>query len=140
MARGDLVGHRFPGASVSLPTHVAWLWADCVGGDPRASLAHPSAAYLLGLRGTGLGVDELLELFGSGPEAGPLLGGCGFSFHRPLLAARSYRGEGEVVAVESKRGRRAGAFDLVTFEVALHDRDEASIDCSYTWVIPRGRA
>jgi hypothetical protein len=135
---GDLVGHRFPGATVTLPAHVSWLWAECVGAEPDRATAHPSVAYLLGLRGTGHTVDELLALFGSGPQEGPLLGECGFDFRRPLVPGRSYEAGGGVVAVERKRGGRSGAFDLITFEVSLSEGGRECVGCSFTWVIPRG--
>lgn len=131
-----LVGHRFPGATVALPESVARSWAECVLGAP-VSGAHPSAAYLLGLQGTGLRVEEILELFGSSPGEGPLLAGCAFTFSRPLEAARSYAASAGVVAVERKRGRRAATFDLISFEVSLGDDDGECVRCSFTWAIPR---
>lgn len=134
-----LVGHRFPGAVVSVPEHFSWLWSDAVGARPRPAGAHPSIAYPLGLRGTGLRIDEILAIVGAGRDDGVLLGECGFELHRPLRPEVAYEGSGGIVAVERKRGARAGTFDLVTFEVHLREGsgDEA-VRCSYTWVVPRG--
>ena len=135
-----LVGHRFPGAVVSVPEHFSWLWTDCVGAVPGVGDAHPSIVYPLGLRGTGLRIDEILAICGAGRDDGVLLGECGFELRGPLRPEVAYRGSGGIVAVERKRGARAGDFDLVRFEVVLRGlSDDVEIArCSYTWVVPRG--
>jgi hypothetical protein len=132
-----LVGHRFPGAEVEIPPHFSWLWTDCVGAEPDLTRAHPSLAYLFGIRGSGLEVDDLLSLMGSRPDKGPLLGEFGFSFERPMLPGHAYRGQGQIVAVDRKQGGKVGTFDLVSFEVSLADDDGEAAMCTYTWVIPR---
>lgn len=139
MERFDhLVGHRFPGAVVSVPEHFSWLWTDCVGGTPRRGTAHPSVAYLLGLRGTGLRIDQIFTIVGADRDDGVLLGECGFELPGPLRPGVEYDGSGGIVAVERKRGERAGTFDLVTFEVTLREGTEPEpARCSYTWVVPR---
>ena len=71
---GHLVGHRFPGARVALAKHEAWLWADAVGSSPDDRRAHPSVAYLIGLRGTGMQVKDVFELLGARADDGVLLG------------------------------------------------------------------
>jgi hypothetical protein len=134
---GHLVGHRFPGALVSVPEHFSWLWTDCIGVVPKAGEAHPSIVYLLGLRGTGLTIDQILAIVGAGREDGVLVGECGFELRRALRPGVEYEGRGGIVAVERKRGARAGAFDLVTFEVALREGPIETAHCSFTWVVPR---
>jgi hypothetical protein len=136
---GHLVGHRFPGAVVSVPEHFSWLWTDCVGARPKVGEAHPSIAYLLGLRGTGLRIDEIFTIVGAGRDDDVLLGECGFELRGRLRPEVPYEGSGGIVSVERKHGTRTGVFDLVGFEVLLLEapRDEVA-RCSFTWVVPRG--
>jgi hypothetical protein len=134
-----LVGHRFPGAVVSVPEHFSWLWTDCVGAAPTVGEAHPSVAYLLGLRGTGLRIDEIMALVGATPADDVLLGECGFELRGLLRPDVPYEGSGGILGVERKHGARTGDFDLVSFEVLLRERPgEEVARCSFTWIVPRG--
>ena len=133
-----LIGHRLPGADVTLPPHVAWLWADAVGAEPASEVAHPSVAYLVAMQGSGMRVSELLELMGASPEDGPLLGETEIRLDAVLRPGETYSCAGGIVAVERKRGSRAGVFDLVRFEVEVAGSDgQAVAVCSYTWILPK---
>ena len=141
-AYAHLVGHRFPGARVTLPPYAAWLWADAVGAAPDAALAHPSMAHLVGLRGTGMTIAEILALLDATADDGVLLGETDFAFAAPLVPGATYDCDGEIVSVRRKRGARAGVFDLLTFTVRIREPggDPPVATCSFTMVFPRREA
>jgi|tagenome__1003787_1003787.scaffolds.fasta_scaffold18878135_2 hypothetical protein len=136
---GHLVGHRFPGARITLPEYVSWLWADAVGGTPDREVAHPSVAYLVAMQGTGVRVRDIIELMGATPEDGVLLGENEIALAGTLTPGASYDCDGEVIAIERKQGARAGVFDKFTFQVRVREPGggEAVATCTYTWIFPR---
>lgn len=68
-----------------------------------------------------------------------LLGETDFRFARPLSPGGTYDCDGEVVAVERKRGARAGVFDRLTFAVRMREADGGPdvATLSFTMVFPR---
>jgi hypothetical protein len=122
-----------------LPAYVSWLWADAVGARPDGGVAHPSVAYLVAMRGTGLRVQEIFELMDATAADGVLLGETQLDLAGTLTPGASYECQGEIVAVERKRGARAGVFDRLTFTVSVREDGGAApvATCSYVWVFPR---
>ncbi len=151
-----LEGHRFPGGDYHLPAHEAWLWADAVGGDPRAEVAHPALAYMIGLHGGGASVQDIFDLLEADADSGVLFGEIELDLAAPIVAGRDYRVEGEVLSVERKEGRRAGMFDRVTFQHRIHLVGEGEgahgvgdsrggvgeqiAAVTHTWIFPRAAA
>ena len=133
------MGHRFPGARVTLPAYVAWLWADALGAEPDPEVAHPSLAYLVALEGTGVSVREILELMGSSPDGGALLGELALECRAPLVPGTTYECDGRIVAATRKQGARSGVFDRFDFTVSIREEPAAPPlgSCTFTWIVPR---
>lgn len=134
-----VVGHRFPGGTVTTETHRTWLWADAVLAHQDHQHVHPSYLFLMALHGTGADVNEILALVDFRPEEGALAGAYGFEFKAPLRHDVEYRVEGEITAIERKRGKRMGLFDRLTFEISVIDpeSDAVAVTHSTVWMLPR---
>jgi hypothetical protein len=114
-----LVGHRFPGGTVTVPGWLDLLWRDAVLADPPGDVVHPGLAYLAAVQGAGVTFQDIFDLAGATAESGPMFGEQTLMFEAPLRVDTEYAVEGEITDVIRKRGRRAGAFDLLTFELRL---------------------
>jgi hypothetical protein len=44
-----------------------------------------------------------------------------FEFHGPLEIEKEYEVDGGIVDVQRKKGRRAGVFDIATFELRMRE-------------------
>jgi hypothetical protein len=132
-----LIGHRFPGGTVSTASHLTWLWADAAHAHQDAELVHPSYMFLIGLRGTGISTREILALLDFKPEEGALAGGYTLEFHSPLRQDIDYRVDGEITDIVRKHGKRMGPFDRFTFVISVRDGDELVATITTTWMIPR---
>lgn len=133
-----LCGHRFPEKLVTLGEHTAALWADVVLADAGPDRAHPSLGYVLAMRGC-VSIEEIFELLETDAQSGVLFGECALEFDHPLVPGTCYTLDGEILSVERKVGRRAGAFDRLTFAVRIRERDTGRPVCTNTntWMIPR---
>jgi hypothetical protein len=109
---------------------------------PDRAAAHPSVGYLLGLRGAGVTIEELFAWMDADADSGVMFGECELSFERALSPGAAYAVEGEIIAVERKVGRRAGAFDVLTFRLTLREDAGGAEVCASTntWVFPRKEA
>jgi hypothetical protein len=134
-----IVGHRFPGGTVTTHSHLTWLWADAVLAKQDPELVHPSYVFLMALQGTGADVYEILGMVDFAPEDGALAGAYEFEFNAPLRPDVTYRVEGQITAIERKRGKRMGLLDRLTFVVSVidPDSDEVAITNTTVWMIPR---
>lgn len=136
-----LIGHRFPGGRVTIPGWVDWLWRDAVLADPRAQGVHPGLAYLSAVQGSGVTFQDIFDLAEAAAESGPMFGGQTLTFDAPLETGTEYTVEGEVTDVVRKHGRRAGTFDLLTFELRLRDPSGALVATNVnTFIFPRAPA
>ena len=135
----DLVGHRFPAGTYKLPEYVCWLWSDAAQ-LPPAYEAHPGLAHLIASNGLGVSVNEILELMGATTDDGVMFGEFGVEYHGTLRAGATYECDAEVTDVERKRGRRAGVFDKLSFEVTIREQgcDAPVAVCRNAWIFPRG--
>ena len=133
-----LVGHRFPGGSVTIPGWLDWLWRDAVLAEPRAEAVHPGLAYLAAVQGSGVTFQDIFDLADVTADSGPMFGEQTLTFDGPLRIDTEYAVEGEITGVVRKSGRRAGAFDLLTFELRLRDPEgELVVTNVNTFVFPR---
>jgi hypothetical protein len=134
----DLVGHRFPAGTYRLPEYVCWLWSDAAHLPPVYD-AHPGLAHLVASNGLGVNVNDILELMGTTIDDGVTFGEFGVEYHGTLRAGVTYECDGEVTGVERKRGRRAGVFDRLSFEVTIRERgcDAPVAVCRNVWILPR---
>jgi hypothetical protein len=133
-----LIGHRFPGGRYRLASYVSWLWADAVEATPNRAFAHPGIAYMVGLHGGGASITEIMDLLDADADSGVMFGEIELEFAGPLRPEQEYDVEGEVLAVERKRGRRAGVFDRVTFAHRISEIAGPRVaQVTHTWIFPR---
>lgn len=135
-----LIGHRFPGGTTSVPAWMNHLWGDAVlASEDPAPYVHPMLVYYAAVQGSGIEFQDIFDLMDASEESGIMVGEQRFEFTAPLEIDHSYRVEGGIVDVVRKSGRRAGTFDIATFELALIDpASEATVAVSTTsFVFPR---
>lgn len=134
-----LEGHRFPGGTYTLPEYLAWLWADVVGGEPGADVAHPGLAYFAAIQGCGVSIQEIFDLMEADAASGVVFGEEILELSRPLRPGATYEVQGEITEVVRKSGKRAGVFDRLSFAISL--KGEASGEPVATstsiWIFPR---
>jgi len=134
-----LIGHRFPGGRVTIPDWLAWLWRDAVLAQDAAPGVHPGLAYLAAVQGSGVTFQDIFDLAGATAESGPMFGEQTLTFAAPLQVGTEYRVEGEITDVVRKHGRRAGTFDMLTFELRLLGADGSLVATNVnTFIFPRG--
>lgn len=137
--RSHLVGHRFPGGRVRVEDWFDALWCHATLSERRPPLAHPGLAYVACLEGSGTSIQGLFDLVGADADSGAMFGEQRLEFRGPLRIGVDYEVEGEVVSIERKQGRRAGAFDLFTFVWRLREPGarEPLVVNTNTFVFPR---
>ena len=119
----SLPGRTFPGGSFLISGPEDDRMRDVVGAPPRqADVAHPIWLFAAPQRALGITIDEFFAWCGSSSAEGPMLGETRLTMPRPLRVGRNYAVSGRIVAVQRKEGRRAGTFDIVTFELQLAER------------------
>ena len=133
----DLVGRPFPGGRYTVASWRAWLTADAVGDDPWDEHPHPVLAWMASVGGMGLTWDELFAWFGAAAADGPMFGEHRTTVHTGLRRDATYDVTGRIVSVDRKTGRRAGTFDVVGYELDLHEGDEHVATCWNSIVFPR---
>lgn len=122
--RGRLVGREIGGGPVSVPPHEriighrALAWTEAEGQE-----LHPVWATLLGLRGMDLSFDELFELAEASAEDGIYFGEAGVELRQELEASTTYKVSGLITDIVRRRGKTAGTFDALTFELHLKNAD-----------------
>ena len=133
-----LVGHRFPGGTVTVPGWVDLLWRDAVLADPPGDAVHPGLAYLAAVQGSGVTFQDIFDLAEATAESGPMFGEQTLTFEAPLRVDTEYAVEGEITGVVRKHGKRAGTFDMLTFELRLCDPSGALVATNVnTFIFPR---
>lgn len=133
------VGRRFPGGEFVIEPWRAWLVADVVLDEPGGTVAHPLFVWMAATGAMGLSWDELFAWFGSTAADGPMFGEHETSIHRPLVVGGTYEVSGGIISAARKTGRTAGVFDLVGYELELHDKADG-VQVATCWnsiVFPR---
>jgi hypothetical protein len=145
----SLPGRAFPGGSFLITAQEDATMRDVVGAPPRTGdvdVAHPIWMFAGPQRAMGITIDDLFGWCGSSAADGPMLGETQLMMPGPLLTGRRYAVAGGIVAATRKQGRRAGVFDIVTFELNLAGGDTAGPDpagsitgwqCRTSFVFPR---
>lgn len=140
----DRVGREFPGGEYTLAPWRTWLVADTLLDDPWEEVPHPVLAWMAGVGGSGMTWDDLFAWFDATADDGPMFGEHETVLHRPLEQGATYRVSGRIVSVDHKVGRRAGAMDVVGYELDLHlpgaDGDVHVARCYNSIVFPRRSA
>lgn len=123
----SVVGRRFPGGIYTVEPWRAWLLADAALAEPPSlvgatpQVAHPLFAWMAAIGAMGITFDELFAWFGSSAADGPLFGEQETTLHRPISVGTTCRVAGGISSAERKAGRRIGTFDVVGYELDVHD-------------------
>jgi hypothetical protein len=145
----SLPGRAFPGGSFLITAQEDATMRDVVGAAPRAgNVAHPIWMFAGPQRAMGISIDELFGWCGSSAADGPMLGETRLAMPGPLRIGHRYAVTGAIVAAVRKQGRRAGVFDIVTFELNLAGGEPAGAgpgpaggstgwQCRTSFVFPR---
>jgi len=121
-----VIGHRFPGGRTSVPYWMNRLWGDAVLAeeDPSPDV-HPVLVYYAAVQGSGVTFQDIFDLMEGSAESGIMLAEQRFQFNRPMVVETEYEVQGGIVDVVRKQGRRAGMFDIATFELQILEPGEA---------------
>ena len=123
----DLENHALPGGTVTIEPYESWLVSDALQSPQMPEgLAHPLYAYLVGHAGMGLTFAELFALCESGPDDGPMQGEVDLEYFRPFE-----------VGVVTKVGRKAGSFDVVTYQLDMLEKKDLVGRATCSIVFPR---
>jgi hypothetical protein len=138
----DLAGHRFPGGTVTVPYWLNRLWADSVSAPDPTPRVHPLLVYYAAVQGSGVTFGEIFALMDADDDSGIVVGEQALEYRRPIEVGREYVVAGGIVDVLRKQGRRAGVFDMLTFEMTLTEPDaaDAAATSTMTFIFPRADA
>ena len=132
------VGYQLPGGKYLLEPYKNWLTNDAVGAPNASSeLAHPMFCYYAALTTMGISLEEFFAVFGSSSDAGVMFGEAEIDLRRALTPGSTYTVSGQVTGAKRKNSRKLGIFDLVDFELALHDGDELVGVSRNSFIFPR---
>jgi hypothetical protein len=134
-----LAGYAFPGGTVVVPYWMNWLWADSVSAQDPSPYVHPVLVYYAAVQGSNITFEEIFELMDAAADSGVVAGEQSLEFSRPIEIDREYEVAGGITAVIRKRGRRAGVFDMLTFELSLQELDASgpAAISTMTFIFPR---
>lgn len=142
LLRERLVGMTLNGGPVCVPLH-----EQAIGHRALACTAidddtlHPVWATLLGLRGMELSFDELFDLAEATVEEGIYFGEAGVELHQDLVAGSTYEVSGRVVDLIRRQGKKAGTFDILTFELDMTAAGgELAATATNSFIFVRGAA
>jgi hypothetical protein len=115
-----LIGHCFPGGRTTVPRWMNQLWCDavCADGDTYPHV-HPALVYYAAVQGSGTTFQEIFDLLDGDNGSGIMVGEQRFRFAEPMEIDVEYDVRGAIIGVERKSGRRAGTFDIATFELIV---------------------
>ena len=135
---GELVGTEFPGGTFTMETWWVRLVNDCALADPVDDAGSPVFVFLAGTAAMGLSWEEMWALFGAQESDGPMAGEVATEVFSPLQLEATYLISGRIVSAVRKRGARSGTFDLVGYQLDLHDRcADLVASCSSSIIFPR---
>jgi hypothetical protein len=135
-----LVGHRFPGGTVTIEHWENVLLSDVMGVPPLPDgLVHPAALFHVTVRGGGLRIGEIFTLLRAESDEAVRGGEFRWTFARPLREETPYRATGVVRSIERKQSRALGAMDAVTFRFELYDDADDGLvaTAEATWLFLR---
>lgn len=135
----DLVGTEFPQGSFTIEPHEHWLCTNAVMSPALPEgVAHPMYAYFAAVRGMGKTLDEVFADAGSSAAEGPMFGEAGLEFRGGFEVGATYTVRGKYTSASRKKGKRAGVFDIVGFELEIVDETgEVVAVSSNSFVYPR---
>jgi len=136
----DLTGYRFPGGIALVEPWMNRLWCYATCAQDTAPSVHPMLVYAAAVQGSGVTFQDIFELLDGTVETGIMVGEQRLAFQEALEVGEIYEVSGGITQVERKSGRRAGTFDIATFELEL--RRPGGVDpvavSTTSFVFPRG--
>jgi hypothetical protein len=137
-ALSSVVGWKFPGGEFTIEPYEHWLMCDVVGARPRRSgTANPMYVYYAALGGMGVSLDEFFAVVEASADDGVMFGEAEISVIEPLKIGSTYRVDGEITSAVRKAGKRAGVFDIVSFELKLTLSERHLATSTNAFVFPR---
>ncbi len=135
----DVAGKPFPGGEYTIDREQNATVCRLLGTTPAADgSAHPMYAYVATRVGCGYGVEDICRVADASADDGPMVGSVALEYHAPLRIGETYGVEGNFLSIERKRGRRAGVFDLLWFELRLIAPDGTlTVTATQSWVLRR---
>ena len=132
------VGYQLPGGEYLLEPYKNWLTNDVVGApNDDNRLAHPMFCYYAAMAAMGLSLEEFFALFDSSSDDGVMFGEAEIDIRKALTPGTTYTVSGQVTGVKRKNSRKLGVFDLVDFELTLHDGEELVGVSKNSFIFPR---
>jgi hypothetical protein len=140
--RHALVGTRLPEGAYTIDPDEHRVFCEAVFHPGWTSeLAHPLFLHLVAHCGKGMELDAFFRLIGTALEAGVTFGQGQLDYHQPLRVGASYRVLTDIRDVQTKRGRKRGAFDVVTCHSRVFDETDAMVGESHeSYVVPSQEA
>lgn len=135
------VGFRFPGGRYTMDAAKHALFLKAVDGIPSADgRAHPIMHFIATHAGKGMSFAELMAMIGLPLDAGAVFGEEDLEIMRPARIGETVEVRGGIVAAETKKGARTGAFYRLTTGIELVD-DGGAVICRSreTYIIPLPR-
>jgi hypothetical protein len=136
----DLVGYRFPDGRYTISRDENARLCSLVGSPPLdGDAAHPAYGHLATHVGKGVTFTELIEMLGAPLDAGFLFAGGSLEYFEQIRVERPYVVRGGIGAIEARKGRQTGPFDIVTTELDLVDEVTGAIVCRSieSTIVPR---
>ncbi|HAQ23020.1 MAG: hypothetical protein CL467_07440 [Acidimicrobiaceae bacterium] len=132
------VGYRFPGGEYLLEPYKNWLTNDVVGARNNDNdLAHPMFCYYAALNSMGVSLEELFAIFDATSEDGVMFGEAEIELKRAMKPGSTYVISGQVTAAQRKKSKKLGTFDLVDFELNIHEDDQLVGISRNSFIFPR---
>lgn len=132
------VGYQLPGGEYLLEPYKNWLTNDVVGApNDQDAFAHPMFCYYAALNTMGISLEELFALFDATSADGVMFGEAEIDIKKPLTPGSTYSISGQVTGVQRKNSKKLGIFDLVDFELSLHEGKELVGVSRNSFVFPR---
>ena len=118
-----LVGHRFPGGSLTVAHWENVLLTDATGAPPLPDrIVHPAYLFHGPIAAAGTSLADLFALFRAESDEAIRAGGYEWTINRPLIEGETYATSGEVTHVERKVSKSLGPMDVTSFRIDLHDQ------------------
>ncbi|HEY0117542.1 MAG TPA: hypothetical protein VGC04_02055 [Cellulomonas sp.] len=120
--RRRVVGTALPGGTFTVQDYERYLSHDAMQAPPLPDgLLHPAWILLGSLREKGMSTEDLVALAGATADDGVLGGELTFDQREPLRTGVDYRVTGAVTDLTRRHGKRAGAMDMLTFELTVSE-------------------
>jgi hypothetical protein len=129
-----LIGHRFPGGTITIAHWENFLLTDCTGFDQLPDgLVHPIALFHVPIQGVATSIAQLFALFRAEGFSGVQLLGYDWEYFEPLRENVAYRCQGGIVAAERSVSSGGRLGDTVAFSIELLDGDRPVARITNRW-------